>query len=140
MQETTISPSRIKAACPDPTIMIGAYVQGTDLVVKFGDLREAKIPLTTFDYEITDLKKLSTNSLSLFAGKINIMPKILDYLVTNGFFTVQTKLYKKIRESVVSNKEAKRLIRAGKVCVNDIKINDPNTLIKQLDYVEIKDS
>ncbi len=137
IQETTISPSRIKAACPDPNIMIGAYVQGTDIVVKFGDLREARVPLTTFDYEIKGLK-ISTHSL--MSGGKNIMPKLLDYLITNEFFTVEIKLYKILRERklAVSNKEAKSLIRAGKVFVNDVKIDDPDTLIKQSDYVVIE--
>ncbi len=128
---TTLSPSRIKAACPDPTIMIGAYTQGSDLVTKFGDLREARIP---FDYEIKDLK---LSNIALFAGDINIMPRVLDYLIKQGFFVIKTKLYKKV--SVVSNKEAKKLIRSGKVLVNDVIINDPNTLITDSDYVEIKD-
>ncbi len=131
MQQTCLPPSKMVTAGPDD--LLGAYVQGDDLVVKFGDLREAKVPL---DFEI---KELEITTCGLFANGVNILPKLLDYLINTNFFIVQSKLYKRVRESVVSNKEAKSLIRAGKVFVNDVKIIDPNTLIIQTDYVEVKD-
>ena len=135
-QETCLKPHEMAAAGPDT--LLGAYVQGSDLVVKFGDLKEARIPLAAFDYEINELK-ISTHSL-LSNGK-NILPKILDCLIQQGFFDIQTKLYKALRESklAVSNKQAKSLIKTCKVFVNDLIITDPDTLIKQSDYIEVKD-
>ncbi len=137
MQESCLKPHEIAAAGPDT--LLGAYVQGTNIIVKFGDLREAKVPLTTFDYEIKELK-ISTHAL-MSDGK-NILPKLLDYLIKTEFFIVRLKLYKVVRERgmEVSNKGAKSLIKVGKVFVNDVKIEDPNTLIRQSDYIEVKDS
>ncbi len=137
MQESVLKPHEIMSAGPDT--LLGVYVQGTVLVVKFGDLREAKIPLTVFDYEINELE-IFTHSL-MSNGK-NILPKLLDYLINQGFFDIQLKLYKALKKSKMasSNKQAKSLIRVGKVFVNNIKINDPNTLVKQPDCIEVKDS
>ncbi len=137
MQKSCLKPHEIAAAGPD--ILLGAYVQGTDIVVKFGDLREARVPLTIFDYEIKELK-ISTHAL-MSDGK-NILPKLLDYLIKTEFFIVRLKLYKVLRERgmAVSNKQAKSLIKVGKVFVNDVKVEDPNTLIRQSDYIEVKDS
>ncbi len=136
MQEACLKPYEMATAGTDT--LLGAYVQGSDLVVKFGDLREARVPSTTFDYEINELK-ISTNAL-MSNGK-NIKPKILDYLISQGFFDIQLKLYKVVRERgmEVSNKGAKSLIKTGKVFVNDVEITDPDTLIKQSDYIEVKD-
>jgi len=124
------------AACHNPNILIGAYVQGTDLVVKFGDLREARIPLATFDYEIKELE-ISTHAL-MSDGK-NILPKLLDYLIKTEFFIIRLRLYKVLREKemVISNKQAKSLIKSGKVLVNDVKVDDPDALIRSSDYVEV---
>ena len=136
MQESCLKPHEIASAGPDT--LFGAYIQGTDIVVKFGDLREARVPLTIFDYEIKELK-ISTHTL-LSDGK-NILPKLLDYLIGIEFFIVRLKLYKVVRERgmEVSNKGAKSLIKVGKVFVNDVKVEDPNTLIRQSDYIEVKD-